>query len=157
MKARRGLLCLLIASSLASGCTSMSPSIATPVVGVTTLALLPTDSGGRDLIVTLSLDNLNETPMVFGSIDFTIRLGAEGFVDGVGGPVTVPALGTASVRTRVSTDNLSSVSRLISYLQGPQSTLPYEAEGRLLLNSRPPRSFRFATSGQAPLVVSAGR
>jgi LEA14-like dessication related protein len=123
---------------------------------VSSLRLLPETNGQRQFGVTLLLRNPNENPLEIDSIDFSIRLGSEGFVEGtIDEAATVPALGELRVRTTVSSEFVSSVSRLISFLQGPQSALPYAVSGTVWLDTRPRRDHRFAREGTVPLAISA--
>jgi hypothetical protein len=141
---------------LLGACASSPRSLAAPEVYVSTLRVLPDEDGRRLLGVTLLLRNTNAQPVELRSIDFSVRLGSEGFFDGsIAVPTTVPASGDVRVQTTVSAEFVSSVSRLVSFLQGPESTLPYAAEGTLWLDTRPPRDLRFAQEGRVPLAMSA--
>ena len=112
--------------------------------------------GTRQMGVTFLLRNPNENPVELDSIDFSIRLGSEGFLEGVVEDAgTVPALGDLRVRTTVSTEFVSAVSRLVSFLQGPESALPYVATGTMWLDTRPRRNLRFEREGRVPLAISA--
>jgi hypothetical protein len=128
-----------------------------PEVHVSSLRLLPQSGGQQQIGVTLLLRNPNEDPVELNSIDFSIRLGTEGFVEGtIDNPGVVPALDDLRVRTTVSSEFVSSVSRLISFLQGPESALPYELNGTMWLATRPPRNLRYSREGRVPLAMSAG-
>jgi hypothetical protein len=145
-----------LAVCLLGGCASSPRSLAPPQVYVSTLRVLPDEGDRRLLGVTLVLRNANTEPVELRSIDFSVRLGSEGFFDGaVAMPTTVPAGGDARVQTVVSAEFVSSVSRLLSFLQGPESTLPYEVSGTMWLDTRPPRDLRFAQEGRVPLAMSA--
>jgi hypothetical protein len=141
---------------MAAGCASSPRSMEPPELYVSQLRLLPAADGNRQISVTLLLRNLNENPVELDSIDFSIRLGSEGFVEGtIDAPGSVPALSDLRVRTTVSSEFVSSVSRLISFLQGPESALPYEATGTIWLDTRPRRNLRFERVGSVPLAISA--
>lgn len=153
---RRTSLLLLSAVILAAGCAGSPRSMETPEVFVTSLRLLPEDRGQRQIGVTLLLRNPNAEAVELDSIDFSIRLGTEGFLEGTIAAVgSIAAMGELRVRTAVSSEFVSSVSRLVSFLQGPESALPYEASGTLWLATRPRRDLRFQTEGRAPLAISA--
>ena len=146
-----------IAACVLSACSSMAGGGVTPAVRVMDFNLVPRDDGGREFIVALEIDNLGADPISLSGIEFTVHVGAEGFLQGVvAEPVVVPALDRVRVRARTSSQFISSISRLISYLQGPESTLEYRIEGILHTDSRPPRQLRFDGMGSAPLMMSAG-
>ena len=141
---------------MVAGCASSPRSMDAPELYVSQLRLLPEADGNRQIGVTLLLRNLNENPVELDSIDFSIRLGSEGFLEGtIDAPGVVPALADLRVRTTVSSEFVSSVSRLISFLQGPESALPYEATGTIWLDTRPRRNLRFEREGSVPLAISA--
>ncbi len=147
---------LIIGLLVTAGCASSPRSMEPPEVHVSTLRLLPVENGQRDFGVTLLLRNPNENPMALSSIDFTIRLATEGFLEGsIDDPVVIPALGDLRVRTTVSGEFVSSVSRLVEFLRGPESALPYEASGTIWLDTRPRRDLRFERDGRVPLAISA--
>lgn len=145
---------LLGLMSCATGPLALEP----PTVLVSGLTLLPMQDGKRNFTVSLLVTNSNDVLLELSHVDFTIRLGGEGFVEGrVNAPPSLPPGEQVRMRTDVATDFVSSVSRLTAYLQGPESTLPYEANGQCVLASRPPRFLSFTSSGQVPLIMSSSR
>jgi hypothetical protein len=52
---------------------------------------------------------------------------------------------------------MSSLSRLMSFVQGPENALPYEIYGEIYLERRGREPLRFSTSGQVPLVMTSQR
>jgi hypothetical protein len=141
---------------MAVSCASSPRALEPPEVYVSSLRLLPDRNGQREMGVTLVLRNPNENPVELDAIDFSIRLGSEGFLEGSVNEIgSVPALGDLRVRTTVSGEFVSSASRLIAFLQGPESALPYEAEGTIWLDTRPRRDLRFEREGRVPLAISA--
>jgi len=141
-----------------AACTSISASTEIPVVRVSDITILPEENGRSDFEVTLLVSNPNAEAIELSSIDFSIRLAGEGFVEGViTAPGTLAPASDTRVRGRVSSEFVSSISRLVAYLQGAESTLPYELEGTLYRATRPPRPMRFSGSGRTPLIMSAGR
>lgn len=152
----RNILTLTLVVLLIAGCAGSPRSMDPPEVFVSTLRLLPESDGSRQVAVTLLLRNPNENPVAVDSVDFTIRLATEGFIEGtIDEAGSVPALGDLRVRTTVSSEFVSSVSRLMSFLQGPESALPYEASGTIWLDTRPRRDLRFSAEGRVPLAISA--
>jgi len=141
---------------VASACTSMPDAAETPSVQVTGLSLIEASDNSQRFIVSLLLENPNSVPMVFRGIEFNVRLSGEGFIEGGSQePLLLSANGRKTMRIDVRSEFVSSVSRLISYLQGPESTIPYQLEGEFALDTRPPRFLSFEFEGRVPLLMSA--
>jgi LEA14-like dessication related protein len=108
--------------------------------------------------ITLLIDNVNTEPLAIRTLDFKLRLANEGIIDGrTSVPLTVEGLHQEPLTLELSSDIVSSLSRLMAFVQGPEGALPYEIYGRVTLNRRMQKELPFATMGAAPLTMSSGR
>jgi LEA14-like dessication related protein len=135
-----------------------APKIQPPTVDVVGLTVLPAAGSKQRFRVALTIDNQNTEPVAFAGLKFTLRLAGEGVLDGRSNAAfTVPALDRATVAIDVESEIVSSLSRLMSYTQGPSNALPYEIFGMLYLNRRINNALPFSRSGEAPLATAAPR
>ncbi len=147
----------VVSAGLLTACSSVPFSVDTPAVGIRSLSLLESTDESQRFLVELALANPNDFPISIQGIRFNLRVAGEGFIDGrTSNLVSIPANGELTVRVDVRSEFVSSVSRLMAYLRGPESTLPYEIEGELELDTRPPRYLRFDAEGSTPLLIVAG-
>lgn len=108
--------------------------------------------------ITLLIDNVNTEPLAIRMIDFKLRLANEGIIDGrTNVPLTVEGLHQETVTLELGSDIVSSLSRLMAFVQGPESALPYEIYGRVTLNRRMLKELPFAAMGAVPLAMPGGR
>jgi hypothetical protein len=148
----------LVAGSLPIFDSAAAPKIQPPGVAVVSLAVLPGAGGKQRFRVGLEIDNQNTEPLALAGLKFTMRLAGEGVIDGrSAGAFTVAALDRATVEVDVESEIVSSVSRLMSYVQGPSNSLPYEIFGTLYLNRRMNNALTFSRSGEVPLTTTATR
>lgn len=152
----RALLMLAAAATLVS-CASVPRSIETPRVRLASLSFIGADGNTQTFALTLLVENLNPVPVPIEQIRLRVRLGGEGYLSGESGTaVTIPALDTETVRVEIETDLVSSQSRLMALVQGPQNALPYELDGELNVGGRPPRLLPFQYRGMVPFSMRAG-
>jgi LEA14-like dessication related protein len=152
------LLTLAALVALGIACSATPRSVLAPRVEVVGLAILSPGAATSRFRVSLLVTNSNPEPLPVEAVRFSVRLGGEGLLNGNSAePLLVPAQGNATLRVEVDGDLVSSLSRLLATLQGPQSTLPYELFGSLTLDRRPPNMFPFNASGQVPLSATANR
>jgi LEA14-like dessication related protein len=141
---------------VSSGCSSVPRAIDTPRIEVTSLTLIESRREFQRYLVSLAITNGNEFPIVLEGLEFYLRLTGEGFLEGERTePMLLAAHATERFRVDVRTPFVSSVSRLMAYLQGPESAIPYELRGKFALDGRPPRSLSFESAGRTPLIVTA--
>jgi LEA14-like dessication related protein len=108
--------------------------------------------------ITLLIDNTNSEPLAIRAVDFKLRLANEGIIDGrASTPITVEALHQETLTLELGSDIVSSLSRLMAFVQGPESAIPYEIYGRVTLNRRMLKELPFATMGVTPLAMQSGR
>jgi LEA14-like dessication related protein len=135
-----------------------APKIQPPAVEVVSLTVLPAAGSKQRFRVALTIDNQNTEPVAFAGLKFTMRLAGEGVLDGrSAASFTVPALDRATLAIDVESEIVSSLSRLMSYAQGPSNALPYEIFGTLYLNRRINNTLPFSRSGEVPLATAATR
>jgi hypothetical protein len=144
---------------VATGCASAQRgSSVPPRITVQNLEPLPSSAGRQRFRVGLLIDNPNAEPLAIRSFEFKLRLADEGIVDGSSTtPLTVEALDQQTVTLEVGSEIVSSVSRLLSFVQGPENTLPYEIYGTVTLDRRLRDPLRFSANGQVPLVMTGAR
>jgi LEA14-like dessication related protein len=129
--------------------------VVAPRITVQNVQALPSATPQR-FRVTLLIDNVNTEPLAIRKLEFKLRLADEGIVDGAAtAPLTVAALDSERLTLELSSDIISSLSRLLAFVQGPANTLPYEIYGRVTFGRRKELPFRF--SGQVPLAMIGER
>ena len=148
-----------LAGELSIGCASAQRGSSVPTrITVENLEPLPSSGGRQRFRVGLLIDNQNTEPLPIKSFEFKLRLADEGIVDGSSTtPLTVEALDQQTVTLEIASEIVSSVSRLLSFVQGPENTLPYEIYGTVTLDRRLREPLRFSSSGQVPLVMTGAR
>jgi LEA14-like dessication related protein len=133
------------------------PQLAPPRVTVRTLEAHPSGTPQR-FRVTLQIDNVNTEPLAIRAIEFKLRLANEGIIDGNNVvPVTVDALDRQSVTLDMHSDIVSSLSRLMAFVRGPDNDLSYEIYGTITLDRRFKGVLPFSYSGDVPLTMLTER
>ena len=145
---------LLLAAVWLAGCSSLPRQLAPPQVELAELRLLQASFDGQRFAIRLVLNNPNPVPIPIRGVDFDVRLAGEGLLEGRSlSPFTMPARGSSSVDIEVFSNLVSSVSRLLTYVQGPANGLEYEVQGELSLDVPLREPIGFYNRGLVPLVV----
>jgi hypothetical protein len=155
------ILTFVVAATLgmtSAGCAAAQRGLTPPRITVQNLEPLPSSAGQTRFRVVLLVDNPNTDPLAIRSFEFKLRLADEGIVDGIStGPLTVEALDRQTVTLEIGSEIVSSVSRLLSFVQGPRNAIPYEIYGTVNLDRRRLDPLRFMASGEVPLVMTGAR
>jgi late embryogenesis abundant protein len=140
------------------GCASAGGGVAPPRITLQSLEPQPSSAGPQRFRARLLIDNPNTEPILVYNFDFQLRLADQGILDGAHvTPLTVQALDRQTVTLELQSEIISSVSRLLSFVQGPENALPYEMFGRVTLDRARSPPLTFNSSGQVPLVMSGER
>lgn len=152
------LIVLALLGVVAIGCASAQRGISAPRITVQTLEPLPSSGTQTRFRVRLLVDNQNTEPLKIRGIEFKLRLADQGILDGSAAtPMTVEALDQQVVTLQLGSEIVSSLSRLMSFVQGPENTLPYEIYGEVYLDRRGRQPLQFSAQGQVPLVMTGER
>ena len=93
-----------------------------------------------------------------GLREFKLRLADEGIIDGfLPAPILVEALHQQVLALELGSEIISSLSRLMSFVEGPENLLPYEIYGTVTLDRTVRDPFRFNARGETPLVLADQR
>jgi LEA14-like dessication related protein len=143
---------------VAIGCASAQRGLSAPRITVQNLEPLPSSAGQTRFRVSLLVDNQNTEPLRIRGIEFKLRLADQGIIDGSAAvPMTIEALDRRTVTLELGSEILSSLSRLMSFVQGPENALPYEIYGDVYLDRRGRQPLQFSTRGEVPLVMTGER
>ncbi|HSG66572.1 MAG TPA: LEA type 2 family protein [Gammaproteobacteria bacterium] len=148
--------CLLAAVGITgvAACSSLPRQLVPPRVELVELRLLQASFDGQRFAVRVELDNPNAVPIPVRQIEFDVRLAGEGLLDGRSvAPFTLPAGGRQTVDIEIFSNLVSSATRLLALVQGPQNTLEYELQGELTLDVSLREPLGFYHRGQVPLVL----
>lgn len=152
------LLVFVMAACIEQSGSAAKRTIVPPRVTVQTLLALPATGGSQTYRVSLLIDNMSTEPIKLRAIEFKLRIANQGILDGRSAmPLTVPALDRQTVSFDVSSEILSSVSRLLSFVQGPANALPYEIYGTLTPERKMREPIFFSATGEVPLAMSSER
>jgi len=143
---------------VAIGCASAQRGLSAPRITVQSLEPLSSSGGQTRFRVSLLVDNQNTEPLRIRGIEFKLRLADQGIIDGsAAAPMTIEALDRRTVTLDLGSEILSSLSRLMAFVQGPENALPYEIYGEVYLERRSRQPLQFNTRGQVPLVMTGER
>lgn len=123
------------------------------LVALQTLEPLKSTGAGQRFRAVLLIDNMNTEPLKIRNIEFKLRLADQGIVDGNTGGFTIEALDQQTMTLELSSEIVSSLSRLLSFAEGPDNKLPYEIFGKVTLDRRRMQPLQFSAHGQVPLVM----
>ena len=138
-----------------TACNSLPRTTVAPSVRLVSLSLVEATADGQRFRLGLTLDNPNAYAVPIQSLRFNLRLGGQGIMTAnSNAPLTLPALGTETLRLDVESDTVSSVSQLLALVQGPDDAIRYELNGRLVLASSMERTLPFSVSGVVPLSAT---
>jgi hypothetical protein len=100
---------------------------------------------------------MNTEPLKMRGIEFSLRLAHQGIIDGSIPAMTVEALDQQLVTLDLGSEIISSVSQLLSFVDGPENTLPYEIICKVTFERGRIDPVNFAAEGRVPLVLPSGR
>jgi hypothetical protein len=141
------------------GCAS-GGGVVPPRITLQNLEALPSSVGPQRFRAGLVIDNPNPDPILLYSLEFQLRLADQGILDGAfatPAPLTVEALDRRTITLEISSEIISSLSRLLSFVQGPENALPYEMFGRVTIDRARSEPMTFGNSGQVPLSMAGER
>jgi hypothetical protein len=141
------------------GCSS-NGGVVPPRIALQNLEALPSNVGPQRFRAGLVIDNPNPDPILVYNLEFQLRIADQGILDGAfasATPLTVEALDRRTITLEIRSDIISSVSRLLSFVQGPENALPYEMFGRITLERARNEPVTFGNSGEVPLSMAGGQ
>jgi len=131
--------------------------MAPPRLSIQSLEPLASNAGEQTFRAVVLVDNMNTEPMKIKNIEFQMRLGNHGILDGRTGPLVIDPLDQKTVTLDISSEIVASLSYLLQFAEGPDQTLPYEIFGKVMFERRMIDPVQFSGKGRVPLVLSGER
>jgi hypothetical protein len=147
----------LVVGSAAPGISFAQRGMTPPRVTVQSLEPLPAFGAEQRFRAVLRVDNLNTDPLKMRGIEFSLRLAHQGILDGQIPAMTVEALEQQTVTLVLGSEIIASASQLLSLVQGPENTLPYEIIGKVTFQRGRIDPMTFTAEGYVPLVMTGDR
>jgi hypothetical protein len=157
MRIAAALIAVVLLGSAPFGSSLAQRGLAPPRVKVQSLEPLPSPDGEQRFRISLLFDNMSTEPLKIKSIEFKLRLADQGIIDGAAGAMVLEALDQQTLTVEASSEIISSVSRLMSFTEGPDNTLAYEIFGKLTMERFRMEPLQFGGQGRAPLVLPSER
>ena len=157
MRLASAIIAVVVLAGVPLGCSQAQRGLAAPRITVQNIEPLPPSAGQQRFRVALLVDNMNTDALELRAIDFKLRLADQGIIDGRTGPLVIEALDRQTVTVEVGSEIVSSVSRLLAFVQGPENALPYEIYGTVELDRRFREPLPFSAKGEVPLVMTGAR
>lgn len=140
-----------------AGCAGGPRALTAPDVQLVGLTLAESTAESQRFRVNLRLTNPNEVEIPIERISFNLRVAGGGVMSGrTVEPLTVAPGEAGFVQVDVTTNLVSSVSRLFALLQGPASAIPYDLDGLVTVSRGLNPTFPFNRRGEVPLSLPAG-
>ena len=147
----------VVIGSAPSGSAWAQPQMTGLRVALQSLEPLQSTGRGQRFRAALLIDNMNTDPLKIRNIEFKLNLADQGIVDGNTGAFTIEALDQQTMTLELSSEIVSSLSRLLSFVEGPENKLPYEIFGKVTLDRRNMQPLQFGAHGLVPLIMPAER
>lgn len=157
MRIAAAFIALVLFAGAPFGAAHAQRGVAPPRITVASVEPLPSLAGQQRFRIALVVDNMNTEPLKLRGVEFKLRLADEGIIDGATGPLAVDALDRLTVTLELGSEIMSSLSRLLAFVQGPENALPYQIYGTIYPERRFREPQRFSASGQVPLVMAERR
>jgi hypothetical protein len=141
----------------APGASFAQRGMVPPRVTVQSLEPLPSDGAGQRFRAVMRVDNMHTEPVKLRGIEFSLRLAHLGIIDGAIPALTVEALDQQVVTLELQSEIIGSLSQLLSFVQGPESTLPYEIVTKIRFARGRLDPMTLVAEGEVPLVMTGGR
>ena len=148
---------VLVLGSLLAACVAAPRTIDAPHVDLVGLALLDGSADAQRFRIGLRVANPNDARVSIQRLSFTVRLAGGGVMSGQApGPLALEPAEVREFEIDVRTSHFSSVSRLLSLLQGPGATVPYDLDGLVTLSRGISPTHPFSARGEVPLAIPGG-
>jgi hypothetical protein len=149
---------LIFGAGVQLGCASADSDFAAPRITARSLLALPSTAGQQVFRVSVMIDNPNTEALLIRDLEFQLRLADQGILDGhTTESLTVNPLDRYTLTLELRSDIISSVSRLLSFTQGPENAIPYELYGRVTLDRALKEPIPFTARGLVPLAMTEGQ
>ncbi len=118
---------------------------------------LPSRSGEQRFRIVLVVDNMDTEPVKIRESSSSCGSPTRGSSTATRRRYVIEALDQQTLTIEVGSEIVSSLSRLLSFVQGPENTLPYEIYGKVTLERKMIDPLSFSAVGEVPLVMTSER
>lgn len=140
-----------------SACVATPRALVAPEVQLVGLSLLDASADSQRFRVDLAVSNPNEVTLPVERLSFSVRLAGSGVMNGRSlSPFELASGESTTLELEVTTNLVSSVSRLLALLQGPADAIQYDLDGLVTLSRGLNPTFPFSRRGEVPLSLPAG-
>jgi len=148
---------VLVLASLLAACVAAPRTLEAPEVDLVGLALLDGSADAQRFRIGLRVTNPNDVRVSVQRLSFNVRLAGGGVMSGQApGLLALEPGEVREIEVDVRTSLVSSVSRLLSLVQGPAATVPYDLDGLVTLSRGIQPTRPFTARGEVPLAIPGG-
>ncbi len=149
---------LIVCIGLApAACLQTPRELLPPDVQLVGLSLLGASADSQRFRVDLAVTNPNDVTIPIERLSFSVRLAGSGVMSGRSlAPFELASGESTTLQLEVTTNLVSSVSRLLALLQGPADSIQYDLDGLVTLSRGLKPTIPFNRRGEVPLTLPAG-
>ena len=125
--ARTGLVLVLVAGCILSGCATLFPGREEPEIHLTSVQALPRDGLEQRFLIGLNIVNLGSSKLDIAGLSYSLLLNGQKVASGVSGNLaSIPGYSESKVRLQASTNLLGSLRVISKLLQDPNPGVNYQ-------------------------------